>query len=98
MRADRVRTPTLLTAGLNDRCTPPGQAMEFYRALRANGVDSALVLYPVEGHGVRKFPAAIDVATRMVAWFEQHCRAPCVLHGAELDQHWAAPRGTLGSR
>ncbi|HZM74719.1 MAG TPA: S9 family peptidase [Candidatus Limnocylindrales bacterium] len=71
MRANRVRTPTLLTAGLNDRCTPPGQAMEFYRALRAHGVDSEVVLYPEEGHGVRKFPAAIDVATRMVAWFER---------------------------
>ena len=71
MRADRVRTPTLLTAGLNDRCTPPGQAMEFYRALCANGVDSEVVLYPEEGHGVRKFPAAIDLSTRMVAWFER---------------------------
>jgi len=71
MRADRVRTPTLLTAGLNDRCTPPGQAMEFYRALRANGVDTEVVLYPEEGHGVRTLPAAIDLATRTVAWFER---------------------------
>lgn len=72
MRADRVRTPTLLTAGLNDRCTPPGQAMEFYRALSANGVDSEVVLYPEEGHGVRNLPAGIDLATRMVAWFERY--------------------------
>lgn len=72
MRADRVRTPTLLTAGLNDRCTPPGQATEFYRALRANGVDSEVALYPQEGHGVRNFPAAIDLATRMIAWFERY--------------------------
>jgi dipeptidyl aminopeptidase/acylaminoacyl peptidase len=71
MFADRVRTPTLLTAGLNDRCTPPGQAIEFFRALRWNGVETELVLYPEEGHGVRKFPTVIDLCTRMVDWFER---------------------------
>jgi dipeptidyl aminopeptidase/acylaminoacyl peptidase len=71
MFAERVRTPTLLTAGLNDRCTPPGQAIEFFRALRWNGVETELVLYPEEGHGVRKFPAAIDLSARMIGWFER---------------------------
>ncbi len=66
-----VVTPTLLTAGLRDRCTPPGQAIEFYRALRWNGVDTELALYPEEGHGVRNFPAFIDQTTRLVAWFER---------------------------
>jgi dipeptidyl aminopeptidase/acylaminoacyl peptidase len=72
MHAARVRTPTLLTAGRNDRCTPPGQAIEFHRALRACGVETELVLYPEEGHGVRRFPTVIDLCTRMVAWFERH--------------------------
>jgi len=71
MFAERVRTPTMLTAGLNDRCTPPGQAIEFFRALRWNGVETELVLYPEEGHGVRKFPAAIDLSARMIGWFER---------------------------
>jgi dipeptidyl aminopeptidase/acylaminoacyl peptidase len=69
--ADRVTTPTLLTAGLNDRCTPPGQAIEFYRALRWRGVETEVVIYPEEGHGVRNFPALIDLLTRTVAWFER---------------------------
>jgi dipeptidyl aminopeptidase/acylaminoacyl peptidase len=72
MHASKVGTPTLLTAGRNDRCTPPGQAIEFHRALRACGVETELVLYPEEGHGVRRFPTVIDLCTRMVAWFEQH--------------------------
>lgn len=71
MFADRVRTPTLLTAGLNDRCTPPGQAIEFFRALRWKGVETELVLYPEEGHGVRKFPTVIDLSARMIGWFER---------------------------
>ena len=71
MFADRVRTPTLLTAGTEDRCTPLGQAVEFHQALRERGVESALVVYPGEGHGVRKFPGAIDLAARVVEWFER---------------------------
>jgi dipeptidyl aminopeptidase/acylaminoacyl peptidase len=71
MFADRVRTPTLVTAGVNDRCTPPGQAVEFFRALRWHGVETELVLYPEEGHGVRKLPTAIDLGARMAGWFER---------------------------
>jgi hypothetical protein len=28
------------------------------------------VLYPEEGHGVRRLPAIIDLCTRMIDWFE----------------------------
>ena len=69
--ADRVTTPTLLTAGTEDRCTPPGQAMEFFRALHTRGVPVEVAIYPGEGHGVRKFPAYLDLTTRMTAWFER---------------------------
>jgi dipeptidyl aminopeptidase/acylaminoacyl peptidase len=75
LSADRVRTPTLLTAGALDRCTPPGQALEFHTALRETGVESALAIYPGEGHGVRRFPALVDLCTRMLAWFERHMSA-----------------------
>lgn len=68
---DGLRTPTLLTAGLRDRATPPGQAVEHFRALRVRGVQAEVALYPGEGHGVRSFPAAIDLATRIVDWFER---------------------------
>jgi dipeptidyl aminopeptidase/acylaminoacyl peptidase len=69
--ADRVTTPTLLTAGTEDRCTPPGQAFEFYRALRERGVPVEVAIYPGEGHGVRRFPAALDLVARTTAWFER---------------------------
>jgi dipeptidyl aminopeptidase/acylaminoacyl peptidase len=71
MFASRVRTPMLLTAGLRDRCTPPGQAVELYRALREHGVEAEVAIYPEEGHGVRQMPALFDFATRMVGWFER---------------------------
>ena len=75
MHASRARTPTLLTAGVKDRCTAASQAMEFYQALISHGVDSELVIYPGEGHGVRRFPAVTDYLTRLVTWFERYMPA-----------------------
>jgi dipeptidyl aminopeptidase/acylaminoacyl peptidase len=71
MAGARLRTPTLLSAGLRDRATPPGQAVEMYRALRSQGVASEVVIYPDEGHGVGSFPAALDLMTRIVTWLER---------------------------
>lgn len=74
MHAHKVKTPTLNVCGALDRCTPPEEAVQFHNALLENGVESVLLTYPQEGHGVRKFPATIDYAARVVDWFEQHMR------------------------
>jgi dipeptidyl aminopeptidase/acylaminoacyl peptidase len=71
MHAHKAKTPTLITCGMLDRCTPPEEAVQFHNALLENGVKSVLVTYPQEGHGVRKWPATVDHAARMVGWFEQ---------------------------
>jgi dipeptidyl aminopeptidase/acylaminoacyl peptidase len=75
MHAHKVKTPTLNICGALDRCTPAEEAVQFHNALLEQGVKSVLVTYPEEGHGVRKFPAAIDYAARVVAWFEEHMPA-----------------------
>lgn len=75
LQASKARTPCLNVAGAKDRCTPPGQAREFHHGLRAHGIESALVIYPQEGHGVRRYPAVIDFLTRVIGWFETHMPA-----------------------
>jgi dipeptidyl aminopeptidase/acylaminoacyl peptidase len=72
MHAHKAATPILNVCGTLDRCTPPEEALQFHNALLQNGVKSVLVTYPEEGHGVRKWPAAIDHVVRIVAWFEEH--------------------------
>jgi len=67
-----VATPTLLVCGALDRITPPGQALEFHRAIRDAGGESALLTYPQEGHGVRTMPAMFDYVARAISWFEAH--------------------------
>jgi dipeptidyl aminopeptidase/acylaminoacyl peptidase len=75
LQASRVRTPCLSIAGALDRCTPPEQAREFHQALTAHGVESALVIYPEEGHGVRSYSAMTDFLTRVTEWFDRHMPA-----------------------
>ena len=53
------------------KATPAGQAVEFHRVLKERGVPTEVVRYPLEGHGVRDLPAAIDLATRVLKWFER---------------------------
>ncbi len=75
LHASKVRTPCLNVAGGKDRCTPPEQAREFHQALQSHGVESVLAVYPLEGHGVRSYPAVTDFLTRVVDWFERHMPA-----------------------
>jgi dipeptidyl aminopeptidase/acylaminoacyl peptidase len=75
MHAHKVKTPALNICGALDRCTPPEEAVQFHNALLENGVESVLVTYPQEGHGVRQFPAAMDYAARLVTWFDEHLQA-----------------------
>lgn len=68
----RTRTPTLVTAGLRDRCTPAQQAVEAHQALLRNGVETELVLYPAQGHGVHGFPETADYLGRVLTWLRRH--------------------------
>jgi dipeptidyl aminopeptidase/acylaminoacyl peptidase len=72
MHAHKAKTPTLNICGALDRSAPPEEAVQFHNALIENGVESVLVTYPEEGHGVRRLPAVIDYAARVVSWFEEH--------------------------
>lgn len=74
--ADRVNTPTLHICGALDKITPAGQALEFHRAVRGcTEVESVLLTYPLEGHGVRTMPALFDYTARAMSWFEKHMPA-----------------------
>jgi dipeptidyl aminopeptidase/acylaminoacyl peptidase len=74
MHAHKVRTPTLNICGALDRSAPPEEAVQFHNALLESGVESVLITYPQEGHGIRKLSAVMDYAARLVAWFEDHLK------------------------
>lgn len=70
--AAKVRTPTLILHSLNDRRCPVAMGKMFHRALREVGVETGMVIYPDEGHGIRQLPHREDVLRRTLDWFEEH--------------------------
>lgn len=71
----QCKTPVLQIVGAQDRCTPPGQAIQFHRALLERGVATAVAVYPKEAHGIRQFPAYVDFCCRMLSWFHNYMPA-----------------------
>lgn len=68
----QAKTPTFIYVGANDVECPPAQSIEFYHALKTLAVQTKLVIYPGEGHGLRDPKHAQDAATRVVNWFNQY--------------------------
>lgn len=64
-----VKTPTLITVGDSDAECPAPQSYEFWHALRTLGVKTELVVYPGEGHAIRKPENTRDLLERTVNWF-----------------------------
>ena len=69
-----VTTPALLLHGEQDNDVHVTQAEEMYTALRRRGVESVLVRYPREGHGLHEPKHQLDALERTFAWMDGHLR------------------------
>ncbi len=67
-----VKTPTMLVHGENDNDVPIAESEQFYIALKDVGVDTIMVRYPREGHGIREIGHQIDLLDRSIEWYERH--------------------------
>lgn len=70
-----AKTPTFVYVGERDVEVPAPQSLEFWHGLRAVGATTSLVIYPGEGHGIRKPEHAQDLQRRIVAWFDKYLGA-----------------------
>jgi dipeptidyl aminopeptidase/acylaminoacyl peptidase len=57
MYIGNVKTPTMLMTGVNDMRTPISQTEEFYQALKAVGVPTAMIRFNDEWHGTSSNPS-----------------------------------------
>jgi dipeptidyl aminopeptidase/acylaminoacyl peptidase len=67
----QAQTPTLFIHGEQDNDVHITQAEEMYTALKRRGVESVLVRYPREGHGLREPRHRVDALERTLAWFDR---------------------------
>ena len=70
--ADKIKTPTLFLGGEKDFNVPVIGSEQMYQALRANGIDTQLIIYPGENHGIRKPSYVEDRLQRYLAWYKKY--------------------------
>jgi dipeptidyl aminopeptidase/acylaminoacyl peptidase len=68
----KVVTPTMFLYGERDFNCSPAQAEQMYVSLKTLGRETALILYPGEGHGLRRPSNLIDKARRYCLWFDKY--------------------------
>ncbi|HEX4946168.1 MAG TPA: S9 family peptidase [Blastocatellia bacterium] len=74
LHADRIKTPTLFLCGEKDFNVPVSGSEQMYQALRSLGVDTQLVIYPNENHGIQRPSYQRDRAERYLAWYEKYLK------------------------
>lgn len=70
---DKVRTPTIFFHGTNDFAVPTYHSLSQYRTLQYLGkVETKLVLFPGEPHGIQKPAHNLRKVEEELAWFRRH--------------------------
>ncbi|MEP6819134.1 MAG: S9 family peptidase, partial [bacterium] len=70
----QAQTPTLFIHGEQDNDVHITQAEEMYTALKRRGIETVLVRYPREGHGLREPKHRVDALERTLAWFDRYLK------------------------
>jgi len=70
----QAQTPTLFLHGEQDNDVHITQAEEMYMALQRRGIETELVRYPREGHGLREPRHRVDALERTLNWFDKYLK------------------------
>ncbi len=72
---DKVRTPTLFHVGANDQRCPAGNSRMLFRALKEYlHVDTQLIVYPKEAHGLTSYKSRKTKMAWDLAWFDRYIK------------------------
>ena len=74
LHADRIKTPTLFLGGEKDFNVPVQGGQQMYQALRSLGIDTQLIIYPNENHGIARPSYVRDRYERYLAWYEKYVK------------------------
>ncbi len=74
LKADRIRTPTLFLAGQDDFNVPLLNSEQMYQALRSLGVETRLIIYPDQYHGITKPSYQRHLYEQYLGWYDAHLR------------------------
>jgi len=74
LHADRIQTPTLFLGGERDFNVPVQGSQQMYQALRSLGIDTQLIIYPNENHGIQRPSYQRDRMERYLAWYDKYVK------------------------
>jgi dipeptidyl aminopeptidase/acylaminoacyl peptidase len=74
LHADRIQTPTLFLGGERDFNVPVQGSQQMYQALRSLGIDTQLIIYPNENHGIQRPSYQRDRMERYLAWYDKYIK------------------------
>jgi dipeptidyl aminopeptidase/acylaminoacyl peptidase len=74
LHADRIKTPTLFLGGERDFNVPVQGGQQMYQALRSLGVDTQMIIYPNEFHGIQRPSYQRDRYERYLAWYDKYLK------------------------
>ena len=70
----KIKTPTLFMCGQNDYRCPLPQSEQMYLSLKRLGLETELVIYPGESHGISRPDHQLDRLSRIVKWFHKYLK------------------------
>lgn len=73
-RVEHIETPTLVMGGEQDWNVPILNSEQLYQALRRRGIETQLVVYPGQSHGISVPSYQVDRYERYLAWYDEHVR------------------------
>ncbi len=72
LQANRIKTPTLFLGGEKDFNVPISGSEQMYQALKSLGIDTQLIIYPNENHGISRPSYVRDRYERYLAWYDKY--------------------------
>jgi dipeptidyl aminopeptidase/acylaminoacyl peptidase len=86
LHADRIQTPTMFLGGERDFNVPVQGGQQMYQALRSLGIDTQLIIYPNETHGIQRPSYQRDRLERYLAWYDKYLQKGAPATVAEREK------------
>lgn len=75
-KADRITTPTMFMGGQNDFNVPIIGSEQMYQALKTNGIETKLVVFPGMNHGPSAPSQRLEIINQYLGWWEKFVKPP----------------------
>ncbi len=72
--ADRIKTPTLFLGGEKDFNVPIAGGEQMYQALKSQNIETQLIIYPGQFHGITTPSYQKDRLERYLAWYAKYLK------------------------